>query len=135
MAQSGPPPLEPSQPGSKKGTNGKYLFQATDPQGFEISLDVETWENHIMPRHPEVEKFFDLLARVISDPQLIRRSSNQGETYYYYRLTGRSFARAQDIYLSIVVRRDEEAKTGVVKTAHLLKEVHREANTVWMKRN
>lgn len=129
------PPSERTQTVRKKSTNGKYLFRVKDPQGYEIALELETWEQHIVQHHPEVQKFFDLLEKVINEPQLIQRSSKQSETFYYYRLTGRSFYRINDIYLSVVARRDEETKSGVVKTAHLLKEVRREGETVWMKRS
>lgn len=129
------PPIEESHPESKKGTNGKYLLRVKDPQGYEISLELETWESHIVKRHPEMAKFFDLLSTTISEPQLIQHSSKQSETYYYYRLTGRAFYRSKDIYLSVVVRREDDTRTGVVKTAHLLKTVHQEGETVWMKRN
>lgn len=134
MAQ-GSPPVEPRQPEPVKGTNGKHLVRSPDPQGYEITLDLATWEEHILKRHPEMGKFFDLLVQVINDPQLIQRSTVQHETHYYYRLTGRAFARANDIYLSLVVKRDEETKTGIVKTAHLLKEVRKEGETVWMRKN
>jgi hypothetical protein len=129
------PQLGARSPEGKKGANGKYLLRTKDPQEYEITLELATWEEHIVKRHPEVKRFFDLLEKVIAEPQLIQRSSNDNETHYYYRLTGRSFARASDIYLSAVVKRDEDAKTGVVMTAHLLKEVRREGETVWMKRN
>lgn len=132
----GTPPIEPARSESaSRGTNGKYLLHATDPQGYDVGLELDTWENHIVKEHPEMSKFFDLLEKTISEPQLIQHSTKQSETFYYYRLTGRSFYRIRDIYLSVVVRRDEDSKKGVVKTAHLLKEVRKEGETVWMKRD
>jgi hypothetical protein len=53
---------------------------------------------------------------------------------HYYRLTGRTFYRFNDIYLTIVVRRDEEAKWENLKTAHLIKELRKEGQTIWMRR-
>jgi hypothetical protein len=131
----GTPPLESNQPETKKGTNGKHLLRVKDPQGYEITLELETWESHIVKQHPEIQKFFDLLSKTISEPQIIQQSVKQNETFYYYRLTGRSFHRATDIYLGAVVRREEETKTGHIKTAFLLKEVRKEGETVWIKRN
>jgi len=129
------PRVEPSRPERQKGGNGKCLLRARDPQGYEISLELDTWENHIVKQHPEMAKFLDLLDKTISEPQVIQRSPKHGETFYYYRLTGRTFHRQNDIYLSAVVRRDDDTKTGVIKTAHLLKEVRKEGETVWMKRS
>lgn len=131
----GTPPLESIQPEAKKGTNGKHLLRVKDPQGYEITLELETWESHIVKQHPEVEKFFDLLGRTISEPQVIQQSCKESETLYYYRLTGRSFHRASDIYLGAVVKREEETKTGRIKTAFLIKELRKEGETVWINRN
>src|SRR5579864_7412304 len=107
------PRLESSKPPAKKAANGKYLLHVADPEGYEISLDLETWE-HIIKRHPEMAKFYELLEKTLHEPELIQRSSKESETHYYYRLTGRSFYRFNDIYLGVVVRRDEEAKKGAV---------------------
>lgn len=127
------PSLGESKPG--KGTNGKYVLTVVDPQGYTITLDLHTWENHIVKNHPEMVKHFDLLAVTLTEPELILRASKRPETHYYYRLTGRSFARSKDIYLSPVVSRDEGTRSGHVKTAHLLKNIRREeAEVVWMKR-
>lgn len=127
------PRVETAKPPAKKGTNGKYLLHVTDPEGYEISLDLETWE-HITKRHPEMSKFYDLLERTLREPELIQRCQKQSETHYYYRLTGRTFYRFDDIYLTIVVRREEEPKKGNVKTAHLIKELRKEGQTIWIRR-
>jgi hypothetical protein len=135
MPQETPQREMPQPSVGKQGTNGKYLLRVKDPEGYEIGLELKTWDNHIVVQHPEMKRFFDLLEKTLSDPQLIQQSPKQNETFYYYRLTGRSFHRVNDIYLSAVVKRDEETKTGVVKTAHLLRELRKEGLTVWMKRN
>jgi len=127
------PHTDRPKPTEKKGGNGKSLIRTVDPEGYEISLDLDTWE-HVITRHPEMAKYYDHLEHVLHEPELIQRSSKESETHYYYRLTGRAFYRFNDIYISAVVRRSEETKTGSVKTAHLIKELRKEGQTVWMKR-
>jgi len=116
--------------------NGKgALLRVTDPQGFEIRLDLDTWEKHITVGHPEMKDYLELLSKTLSEPEVIQRSPLQPETHFYYRLTGRTFHKRNDIYLSAVVHRSEETKTGFVKTAHLVKKIRKEGETVWLKRN
>ena len=66
------------------------------------------------------------IRETVLDPHLNhQREDTQSETHYYYRLTGRSYARAQDIYFNVVARRIEADKTGSVKTAFLVKTIRR----------
>lgn len=131
-----PMPGQPVSPNpAKKTGNGSTLICTTDPQGFIVTLDVHRWEDHIVKRHPEMGDHLERIRLTIEDPQLIQRSEST-TTAYYYRLTGRSGKRTDDIYVSVVVDRNEETKTGVVKTAHLLKSVRTdESRTIWLKRS
>jgi hypothetical protein len=96
---------------------------------------MDTWQRHIAVRHPEVRGMLDLVAETISSPQVVmEQQQGPGSVWFYYRLTGRSFYRHNDIYMSVVVDLDEATKAGVVKTAHLVKEI-RKGRVVWMKRN
>lgn len=122
--------------GSKRPekTNGKDLC-VVDPRGYAISLQMDTWERHITVRHPEIRDMLDLVIATLSSPQVVmEQQQGPGSVWFYYRLTGRSFYRHNDIYLSVVVDLDETAKVGLVKTAHLVREI-RKGRVVWMKRN
>lgn len=115
--------------------NGKdALLRINDPQGYEIKLDLDTWEKHIIVGHPEMKDYLELLGATIATPEVIQNSPTQDETYFYYKLTGRSFHKRNDIYLSAVVHRSEETKKGHVKTAHLIRTI-RQGVVVWMKKN
>jgi hypothetical protein len=123
----------PSLP--QKGGNGHVAFTVEDPQGYQVVLDLNAWEKHIVANHPEMRDLLDLLASTIEQPELIQRSSVSIETHYYYRLTGRSVLRRDDIYVNAVVHRDENSRTGFVKTAFLVQRVRREGDCIWMKRS
>jgi hypothetical protein len=106
----------------------------TDPQGYEIKLDLDRWEKHIIVGHPEIKNYLELIGTTLAEPEVIKHSPVQDETYFYYRMSGKMFHRKNDIYLSVIVQRSEETKKGFVKTAHLVKKMH-EGDVVWMKRN
>jgi hypothetical protein len=133
MADPNPMPGEPITPSAtpKKKTNGHTIVCVTDPQGYTITLDMHTWEDHIGKRHPEMKQFTDLIATTAEKPQLIQRSTS-GTTCYYYRLTGRTFHKAADLYVSLVVDRNEVTKSGTIRTAHLVRQVRSEGETIWM---
>lgn len=130
-----PVPGLPVSPGGPKEGNGSTLFCVSDPQGFAIALDVNKWETHIVVRHPELRPHLDGVRRTIEAPELIQVSEGSA-TAYYYRLTGRTEKRAGDLYIQVVVNRNEETKSGWVKTAHLLRTIKSdERRTVWLKRS
>jgi hypothetical protein len=133
MSDTNPTPGLPAAAGAAAGkkANGHTLICVTDPLGYTITLDMQTWEDHIVKRHSEMRQFEDLIALTAQKPQLIQRSQS-GTTCYYYRLTGRTFYRSNDLYLSLVVSRNEETKSGTIRTAHLVKQVRSEGETIWM---
>lgn len=105
----------------------------TDPQGYEIALEDERWD-HIIERHPEMEEHRELLLQAMESPELILRDPQRQQTFYYYRLTGRSVFRRDDIYISVVIERSDGNKVGMVKTSHLVKETKKDGVLVWFKR-
>jgi hypothetical protein len=107
--------------------------KVTDPQGYEIALEDERWE-HIIEGHPEMTEHHDLLLEVMERPELIVGDPERKEVFYYYRLTGRSIFRRNDIYISAVVERSEGNKVGRVKTSHLVKETKKDGVLVWFNR-
>jgi hypothetical protein len=120
-------------PVSGKPGNGKTLWKIADPLGCEIVLDADTWD-HILAGHPEMAKFMDAIKNTIEDPILIQKASAGTAICYYYRLAGRNFYKHLDVYVSVVVER--LAKSGRIKTAHLMKHLRRKVEvTLWMKSN
>jgi hypothetical protein len=133
MSEMNPTPGLPVSAGTaaKKKANGHTVICVIDPQGYTITLDIHTWDEHIAKRHPEMESVKDLIAITAERPQIIQRSLS-GTTYYYYRLTGRTFYKSTDLYLSLVVDRNEITKSGTIRTAHLIRQLRSEGETVWM---
>jgi hypothetical protein len=75
----------------------------------------------------------DLLLLTLKEPELIQQDPDRAEIYYYYRITGRSLFRRNDLYLSTVIERSEGNKTGRVLTGHLVKQPKKGGKLVWFK--
>jgi len=114
--------------------NGKELIVLDDPEGYHVTLNIDTWETHIVVRHPEVKPLLDVLKRTIEEPELIQRAGHGRNTFFYYRITGRRTLRRDDLYLSVVVERDNHEKSGVVKTAYLVRRPRKDGKIIWLKR-
>jgi hypothetical protein len=109
------------------------IVRVTDVQGYEVLLEDERWE-HILDGHPEMKDLRDLLLETLRVPELILRDPDRPEVFFYYRLTGRSIWRRNDIYISAVVERSDGNKVARVKTAHLVKQTKKDGVLVWLKR-
>jgi capsid portal protein len=75
----------------------------TDPQGYEITLSAETWHKHIVRGHVEVGELLDVVLKTLEEPEVIQKDPDFPEVHTYYRLTGRSIFRRNDIYMGVVV--------------------------------
>lgn len=124
---------QPQKP--RRGKNGKRLLAVTDPTGYQITLSVNCWEKHITAQHPELRTRLDDVQKTMEHPEVIQRALDAGSTYYYYRLSGRSFYRFKDVYILVVVDRDDATKTGFVKTAHMVAKMRSKGGEViWLRR-
>jgi hypothetical protein len=119
---------------SAKSGNGTVLFKAIDPQGFEISLNLQTWEKHILVGHPEMGDLLELIKKTVVEPEIIQQSPRQPTSYYNYRLAGRKDLRRDDLFGVVIVNRDDESKTGFIKTAHLVDKLREGENIAWFSR-
>lgn len=123
----------PGKPQGVPVANGNTLWKVIDPLGCEIYLSLDT-EEHILEGHPEMKDYWDAVKLTIQDPALIQRDGADGTTCYYYRLAGRNFFKHKDIYVSVVVHRDEVR--GRIKTAHLVRHLRNNpGETIWLKTN
>ena len=49
-----------------------------------IKFTDKRW-NHIIQEHPEVEPYKNRLSKVLENPDLVKRSKRQKDTFLYYR--------------------------------------------------
>ena len=83
-----------------------------------------------------MRRFQDLLKFALEDPNLIQRDPEETSRCFYYRLTGRTFYKRPDVYLTVVVKLLEGEARGTVKTAHVIGEVRsRPGQILWMMRS
>ena len=58
------------------------LHIATDPDGIEIFLSREQWENHILQEHLKMEKYRDYIIPTVTDPDEREWERLAGEDRY-----------------------------------------------------
>jgi len=121
------------RPQLHKAGDDKDILRARDPEGFEIRLYLNTWEKRITRGHPDMADKLELVAKTIEQPEIIQQSGQEATTFCYYRLTGRTIFKRDDLYVLVVVHRDDAGKTGFVKTAHLTPRLRAGGNIIWFK--
>ena len=126
--------LTPGQPVSRSVTNGHTLSRATSPCGYDVFLDIETWE-HIQKRHGEIEDY-EGINTTIRDPDLIVTGKNDPTIRMYYRLIDGSPKRFRGLYQVVVVRLDEVGSDveGVVKTSYMGRKPKDWETIEWMRK-
>jgi hypothetical protein len=78
--------------------------------------------------------YLDALRLTIEDPAIIQRDESGSTTCFYYRLAGRNFHKHKDIYVTVVVDRQESS--GHVKTAHLIKRLRTNpGELIWIRQS
>ena len=66
---------------SKEKSNNMEYIEKT---GIKIILKEEQW-NHIIKQHPEVKHYKNRIQETLSDPDIIKRSKRDKDTFLYYR--------------------------------------------------
>ncbi len=66
----------------------EIILHCFDPLGREVVARRGQWEGHIESRHPEIDKHFDSVRRVIESPELITIDAiNSNRENFYCRGT------------------------------------------------
>ena len=65
---------------SKEKSNNMEYIEKT---GIKITLKEEQW-NHIIKQHPEVKPYKNRIQETLSDPDIIKRSKRDKDTFLYY---------------------------------------------------
>jgi hypothetical protein len=102
------------------------LIKISDPEGFTVILDADTWENHIKLRHPEMVNLLGELQETIKQPISIHSEYRWPSTCHYYGKMG-------DLFLLVVVERNASELSGRVRTAHLLKKLRKGIYQTWQR--
>jgi len=94
----------------------KKRFSIKDPQDYTVTLHEDTWQDHILDRHPEMSRHLEDMKDTISDPDLIYRQPDlHPKSVVYMRTISQEFNTSE--YVIVAATRDEEKKRGYVKTA------------------
>lgn len=94
--------------------NNILVFKTKDPEGREVSLQKDVWENHICSGHPEVRQ--DSVQKTIENPNIISESEKHISSYVY---SNNSITKSQ-LYVNVIVRfTDKGRKKGDVRTSYV----------------
>jgi len=99
----------------------RFLFRVKDDQGTEVVLKFGTWYNHILVRHPDLQKYFDKLKIVISRPACVYESTGYQTGCSFWKL-GLGVGKRARHWLVVVVnykwKRTGRKQYGEVVTAY-----------------
>jgi hypothetical protein len=98
------------------------VFSVKDPNGLSIILRRETWDNHILPRHPELARYLSEVQEVLKEPDLILEERHTGHTRQVYVRDAAVKERPfRDKQLVVYVAVPGNRRRGYVCTAHFAK--------------
>jgi hypothetical protein len=108
------------------------LLSVTDPQGRFVRLTQETWDCHIVSRHPDIVP--DWIQEVLEDPDLIaldtsvRRPLVTELCYYRRGLLPTVYGNR---YLKVITRQRALHKTCYMISAYPADHLKPEERTIW----
>jgi hypothetical protein len=97
-----------------------------DLEGQRIELSKERWQ-HIVDQHPEVERHRGLIADVLREPDLIKRSRRAQDIWLYYKFYSTIFSGK---YLMVVVKKSLHS---FVLTCYITDTIKR-GEMIWQKK-
>lgn len=103
-----------------------YEFSTRDPLDREIVLKTKTWNNHIVPGHPEVAGHLDLIKKTVEDPKYILKDRRRDTRENYLDLC--SLPHTQNLQVIKVVV-DFSAGIGSIVTAYPTERIRTQAST------
>ena len=110
------------------------LIEMTDPRDKNVILYEETWENHIIDGHPEMEDSFNTLVETIKNPDFIREGRNPKSEELYVKITEN---QSTTVYTGVfVATRDiPSSDHTIVTTAYIGDDSPRKGNIKWSKKD
>ena len=94
-----------------------------DPPGRTVVLHESTWAKHIVPRHGDLANHRHLVESAIVNPFIITHSRSDPDCRLYHRP-----GPQPKVIMRVVV----DVEQGLVKTAHLVREVSATETVEWL---
>jgi len=105
-----------------------WVFVVTDPEGRNVGLSEERWQQHILARHPFLRNFVQEIRAAIERPQIIQ-AGNRPSTLVY---TGQPipFGFHKGEVIRAIVFFDRVYRQGEILTAYITSQNYKGA-IVW----
>lgn len=110
----------------------KVLFSVIDPLGNEIKLLKETFEKHIIIRHPEMENHIQAIERAIKHPLYIGNGIKSKDSIMYLS----AFPNPNTPYIIVAVKKIK-ASNKIILTAFSAKNLglNKINKILWQQKN
>ncbi len=95
-----------------------HAVQVQDPRSLVVTVAPDDWD-HALEGHPEMAVRFDDVLQAIRTPTVIQASTTDPDSHVYFWLKPVSFGRFSGLYVTVVVKMDDAAATGRMRTAYL----------------
>ena len=95
-----------------------HAVQVEDPRGLAITVAPDDWE-HVIEGHPEMGSRFAEVLQTLRTPTVIQLSATDSGSHLYFWLKPTTVGRFSGLYVTVVVKIDEAAATGRMRTAYL----------------
>jgi len=105
------------------------LFELKDPVGRIVKLFRETWEKHIILRHPEMQYYYTNIQTTIIEPNVIIESPTNLSLIY-----ANNDVTSSKLYVNVVVGfSDSSYIEGIVRTS-LLTTTLLDGKPIWIRK-
>lgn len=114
--------------------SGNYIISTTNKDGVRIVLETETYNNHILIRHPEMKDNISAIQDNIENPMYIVQSHKEPKNKLY--ITKSTKATYPNLYLKTVVN-TINPRMGYIRTTHFEKDldISKEGTIIYEKKN
>ncbi len=109
-----------------------HAFQVQDPRGVVVTVAPDDWD-HALEGHPEMGDRFEDVLQAIRTPTVIQASAMDPDSQVYFWLKPVSLGRFSGLYVTVVVKMDEAAATGRMRTVYLTGRLGR-GKVLWLHR-
>ena len=107
--------------------SGDPIQVATDPDGIEVFMSRDVWQQHILLRHAEIENFKDLIIKAITEPNKREIEDESRQVIRCYavippeRQLGKSSLRVRVVVKYVEPSERNSERTGLISSAYLVR--------------
>ncbi|MEK7275496.1 MAG: hypothetical protein AAB296_08405 [Candidatus Desantisbacteria bacterium] len=107
------------------------MFKVQDPQGNDITLTQECWNDHICINHTEMSQLLTEIKNTIVNPDYIYQSKSSSNAHLYFKKYHSPVLNCN--YLLVAVYRKYNLPKGYIQSAYPVKTLSKGGALEWQK--